>query len=111
MFRLAPGMTCERRDRARRDAGIEVVADAVEDRLEDRLQGEDGRPSVDSAAAGLDLAHLAARRAGPLDHGHIEAARGQDQGGHEAGHARPDDGDPVPFHPSRPKGPALELSV
>jgi hypothetical protein len=44
---------------------------------------KNGRAGVDPGAADLQLAHLAARPGGPLDHDHLEAAGGQAQRRHE----------------------------
>ena len=77
--------------RIERQVSVERRAGVGEDLVEDPAHGEHGRPGVDPLVADRDLAQLAARGRGPLQHDDIEPARGeQDRGGEPA--------DPGPDH-------------
>jgi hypothetical protein len=81
---------------------VEAEAKVPEDRVEHPAHGEHGRSGVDPRPVHLQLPHLAPGRGGALRHRDGEAAPGEFQGRHEAGHPRSDH-----HHPSIPHGNAF----
>ena len=97
-FAVAPCMTCEDLRALKAHAIVQTRARLIEDFVENPAHGENGRTGVELSPARLNLAELASGRGGALDHGHVVAARGKQDGGDEPADSSPDDNHALRSH-------------
>lgn len=97
-FAVAPCMACENLRALKAHAIVETRARLIEDFVENPAHGENGRTGVELSPARLNLPELAAGRGGALDHGHVVAARGKQDGGDEPADSSPDDNHALRSH-------------
>ncbi len=110
---VVPGVSRENARALQAHAIAKVFARLVEDLVEGPTHGEHRRPGVETQTAGFDLAKLAARRRGALDHRHVEPARRKQERGDEPAYPRSDDDDFPGSHAcalSGPRGPKRQLT-
>ena len=87
---VAPGMAAQQRFGPQGHARPQAVARRREDFLEQRTERQQGRARAEAHAIDRDIAHLAARPLGLVEHDHRAPPRSEQRRRHEAAHPGPD---------------------
>ena len=88
---LVPGVTGQDLQGADAQFGLQVGPDLSQQLVEDPAHGEDRRPGVDALAGHRHLAQFAPRLIATFADQHLDPTVGEEQGGHQAGHAGAND--------------------
>jgi hypothetical protein len=90
-FRFAPNMSGQRAQRAQFDMISQIGPDLGENFIKHPAHRQNRGPGIDLGASDLDFPHFTAGRRLAFEHGHGEAARGEQQSANQPSDPRPDD--------------------